>query len=189
MKKYLVKKKFVYLQSEIDLAMKCKNKLGDFPIEDEYPFGEEVINDVMDNFLCFPKDRNLKGVSVVKCDGEKLMQDELYVITDRQEFRKLYKSSIEIAFGLSSTAVKVMLYIMYIVQQGSESIDIVPKHCMDKCGFKTLKSVRDGIVELLEKKIIAKTKYSNKYWINPVVVFNGDRVEFTRKYVYEERKK
>lgn len=165
--------------------MKEKLKLSDFPEEKEYPFGEEVINDVMDNFLCIPKDSKLKGISAVKCDKDKLMKTETYIIKDRQEYRKFYENAVNMAFGLSNTAMRVLLYVMFTLQQKSDSVDIVPKHCMDKCGFKTLKSVRDGIIELLGKHIIAKTNYPTKYWVNPVVLFNGDRIDFVRSYIYK----
>ncbi|HDS4830685.1 TPA: hypothetical protein QHW90_004614, partial [Citrobacter koseri] len=42
-----------------------------------------------------------------------------------------------------------------------------------------------GIKELIEKRIIAKTNEKNWYFINPAIVFNGDRARF----VSEIRKK
>lgn len=49
-----------------------------------------------------------------------------------------------------------------------------------------------GIKELIEKRIIAKTNEKNWYFINPAIVFNGDRARFVseiikKKEVMEEQ--
>ena len=59
------------------------------------------------------------------------------------------------------------------------------KCCMEACGFKNRKSVRDGIIELLDKNILTRSSIRYQYWVNPLIMFNGDRIEFIREYRYE----
>lgn len=40
-----------------------------------------------------------------------------------------------------------------------------------------------GIKELIEKRIIAKTNEKNWYFINPAIVFNGDRARFVSEII------
>lgn len=163
-----------------------KLKLGDFPIEEDYPFRDDVLDDVDEYFLCYPKKGSSKSSRVLKCDKDKFSDTTTYVIRDRKEFIKTYKNSLKMILGLSSTAQRVLWYIMDSMGQKPQYVDITPKMCMDTCGFKTLKSVRDGVVELLSKGVIKRSSYPTKYWVNPLVIFNGDRIEFVKQYIYKE---
>lgn len=40
-----------------------------------------------------------------------------------------------------------------------------------------------GIKELIEKRIIAKTNEKNWYFINPAIVFKGDRARFVSEII------
>ncbi|UNE80230.1 hypothetical protein IMY97_22775 [Pectobacterium versatile] len=40
-----------------------------------------------------------------------------------------------------------------------------------------------GVKELIEKRIIAKTNEKNWYFINPAIVFNGDRARFVSEII------
>ena len=42
------------------------------------------------------------------------------------------------------------------------------------------------IIELLNKNILTRSSVKYKYWVNPIVMFNGDRIEFIREYRYEK---
>ena len=86
---------------------------------------------------------------------------------------------------LSSTASKVLMYSLTMLDKFTKRIEILTPLCMSECGFKTRKSVVDGICELLEKEILIRTSEPMTYWINPMIVFNGDRMEFIREYILE----
>jgi hypothetical protein len=42
---------------------------------------------------------------------------------------------------------------------------------------------------LVENNIIARGPADNLYFINPMVIFNGDRVSFTKTYVKKQKGK
>ncbi|EPI9236239.1 hypothetical protein ACTD34_004674, partial [Yersinia enterocolitica] len=46
-----------------------------------------------------------------------------------------------------------------------------------------------GIKELIDKKIIAQSKSKYIYYINPAVLFNGDRAKFIEEIRVKEEKK
>jgi hypothetical protein len=43
--------------------------------------------------------------------------------------------------------------------------------------------------ELIEAGIIARTRYHYQYFINPLIVFNGDRVTFAKTYIKKKKDK
>ena len=49
--------------------------------------------------------------------------------------------------------------------------------------YKTDKAVYKGLAELVKAEIIARGPADNLWFINPLIVFNGDRVTFAKTYV------
>ena len=118
---------------------------------------------------------------------------------DKEEFIKLYTSQIKAYFDLTKTAYKVLFIFLRIYQDaiGKDHFYLSCKKAMslaDKIDhFALSESIfYRGIKELIEKRIIAKTNEKNWYFINPAIVFNGDRARFVseiikKKEVMEEK--
>ncbi len=111
---------------------------------------------------------------------------------DKEEFIKLYTSQIKAYFDLTKTAYKVFFIFLRIYQDaiGKDHFYLSCKKAMSLAEkidhFVLSESIfYRGIKELIEKRIIAKTNEKNWYFINPAIVFNGDRARF----VSEIRKK
>ena len=59
--------------------------------------------------------------------------------------------------------------------------------CLEHTGYKSEKSIFIGLGSLVENNIIARGPADNLYFINPMVIFNGDRVSFTKTYVKKQK--
>ena len=118
---------------------------------------------------------------------------------DKEEFIKLYTSQIKSYFDLTKTAYKVFFIFLRIYQDaiGKDHFYLSCKKAMSLAEkidhFVLSESIfYRGIKELIEKRIIAKTNEKNWYFINPAIVFNGDRARFVseiikKKEVMEEQ--
>ncbi|ATA26837.1 hypothetical protein AWC36_01145 [Brenneria goodwinii] len=118
---------------------------------------------------------------------------------DKEEFIKLYTSQIKAYFDLTKTAYKVFFIFLRIYQDaiGKDHFYLSCKKAMSLAEkidhFVLSESIfYRGIKELIEKRIIAKTNEKNWYFINPAIVFNGDRARFVseiikKKEVIEEQ--
>ncbi|EPJ9699296.1 hypothetical protein L7H93_005406 [Klebsiella pneumoniae] len=118
---------------------------------------------------------------------------------DKEEFIKLYTSQIKAYFDLTKTAYKVFFIFLRIYQDaiGKDHFYLSCKKAMSLAEkidhFVLSESIfYRGIKELIEKRIIAKTNEKNWYFINPAIVFNGDRARFVseiikKKEVMEEQ--
>ncbi|HDY7331942.1 TPA: hypothetical protein RRE02_005244, partial [Klebsiella pneumoniae] len=118
---------------------------------------------------------------------------------DKEEFIKLYTSQIKAYFDLTKTAYKVFFIFLRIYQDaiGKDHFYLSCKKAMSLAEkidhFILSESIfYRGIKELIEKRIIAKTNEKNWYFINPAIVFNGDRARFVseiikKKEVMEEQ--
>lgn len=109
---------------------------------------------------------------------------------DKEEFIKLYTSQVRAYFDLTKTAYKVFFIFLCIYQDaiGKDFVYLSCKKAMNLSlkidQFILSESIfYRGIKELIENKILAKTNEKNWYFINPAIVFNGDRARFISEIV------
>lgn len=109
---------------------------------------------------------------------------------DKEGFIKLYTSQIKAYFDLTKTAYKVFFIFLRIYQDaiGKDHFYLSCKKAMSLAEkidhFVLSESIfYRGIKELIEKRIIAKTNEKNWYFINPAIVFNGDRARFVSEII------
>ena len=109
---------------------------------------------------------------------------------DKEEFIKLYTSQIKAYFDLTKTAYKVFFIFLRIYQDaiGKDHFYLSCKKAMSLAEkidhFALSESIfYRGIKELIEKRIISKTNEKNWYFINPAIVFNGDRARFVSEII------
>ena len=131
---------------------------------------------------------------------EQLKKDfiKVDIIPTRKESKKLsdfqkYKTYTEkdvnkesVDLKVSATGKRILKFIFDYLGVKDNKVIITTECCMKSCGFKNRKSVRDGIIELLDKNILTRSSVKYRYWVNPIVMFNGDRIEFIREYRYEK---
>lgn len=105
---------------------------------------------------------------------------------DHETFIKVFRESIKYVAKLSRTAQAILWYIMDNLPKNKSYVIIDNATVMDYCNFKTRKSIWDGIRELLEKNILARTPLAKKFWVNPLIMFNGNRLTYANQYILEE---
>ncbi|WP_431190088.1 hypothetical protein, partial [Collinsella aerofaciens] len=57
------------------------------------------------------------------------------------------------------------------------------RKCLEYTQYKSDKAIYKGLAELVQSEIIARGPNEYNWFINPLIVFNGDRVSFTKTYV------
>ena len=116
---------------------------------------------------------------------------------DTEEFLKIYTQNIRQIFELSLTAQKIIMPLMLEIQRNAKniahvyfSLKIAQKNCLE-LGLKTIsqQTFNRGINELIENSFIAMNDIgTNWYWINPNILFNGDRIRFIQNYRIKRNK-
>lgn len=101
---------------------------------------------------------------------------------DKETFTKIYRKGMVQMFNLSKSGIKVFGYFTTIAKPNKgEAIFEIDK-CREYTGYKTDKPIMKGLAELLENQFIARSKYHYRYFINPTMFFNGNRVAFVKMY-------
>ncbi|EDY5734595.1 hypothetical protein GQ105_003437 [Salmonella enterica] len=107
-----------------------------------------------------------------------------------EEFIKLYTSKVKDYFELTKSAYKVFLIFLHIHQIVKDK-DYIYLSCKKAISFSenldysmiSESIFYRGVKELIDKKIVAKTNEKNWYFINPSVVFNGERTRFVTEII------
>lgn len=132
----------------------------------------------------------------VSNEGESVKHSGVHIVTevDKDEFIKLYTKNMRLFFDLRPTTQKVLQVILDAVQKAPNT-DCIYLHWftveeyMDSSGTSISKaSFHNAMKELLEKKFVAEATDPHKFWINPHLFFNGDRMTFVREYRLRQEK-
>lgn len=102
---------------------------------------------------------------------------------DNEKFVKIYTSQVSAWFELTVTAQKVLQYVMMVIPRNRDVVHIHVEKAMAFTGYSSTVSVYEGINELINKRIIARSSLPYFYFINPRFLFNGDRVIFAEAIV------
>lgn len=111
-----------------------------------------------------------------------------YKEVDKEHFVKLFVNEVQALFDLSRTGLKVFGFVLNCLRINTDEVYINYKQLMEYCGYKQPNQVYKGLGELMANKIIAMSKNSNIWYINPNIVFNGDRIAFVKEYRLKKTK-
>lgn len=101
---------------------------------------------------------------------------------DEARFTKVYLSQFSSFWNLGSQAIKVFGYIMTKLMKSQDMFIFILDECKEHTGYKSKKPIYQGLTQLVEAEIIARGPADTIYFINPLVVFNGNRVTYAKTY-------
>lgn len=105
------------------------------------------------------------------------------VEVDEDKFAKLYLSNFSAFHELGKQAIKIFGYILEQLIPNRDMFMFFMDECMVHTGYATKKPIYKGLADLVEAEIIARGPSDTNYFINPLIVFNGNRVTFAKTYV------
>ena len=101
---------------------------------------------------------------------------------DKQQFVKVFVNEVSFMLSLSISGTKVLSYVISILKQDSAEVYIYIPALLEYCGYKVKNQAYNGLAELIGNEIIAMSDKPNIWYINPSVIFNGDRIAFIKEY-------
>lgn len=129
-------------------------------------------------------------------EGESVQHSGVHIVTevDKDEFIKLYTKNMRVFFDLKPATQKVLQVILDAVQKAPNA-DCIYLHWFGVEEYTAANgttiskaSFHNAMKELLLKKFIAEAVEPHKFWINPHLFFNGDRMSFVREYRIKNEK-
>ncbi len=102
---------------------------------------------------------------------------------DPEKFVKLYLSSLENFFELTTNAIRVLSYVFSITKPNQDGVLFDLEDAMKYTGYKAKATINRALDQLIENHFIARSRHASNYYINPVIFFNGDRITFANRYI------
>lgn len=159
---------------------------------EENPFVERAIEDikiVQKTQLIRPQSNKEIQLIVNSGTGEVSGHSAFmrYVEVDEAQFAKVYLSQFAAFWELTKPAIRVFGYILTRLKIKEDYFYFDMEDCMVYTQYTHRNNVLTGLTCLVECGIIARSTKSYKYFINPLVVFNGNRVTFAKTYIKKKK--
>jgi hypothetical protein len=147
----------------------------DLPTYENNPFIEPILSmKIKNKIVQISSTPNM----VVNSSGE-YMGDSKMIVTrkvDKEEFVKVFKDQLTIIFELSKTAQRVLTYFIKMLGINEDYVIFDKNKAKLYSGLNSTVSIYTGLTELIQKNVIARSNLTQVYFINPAILFNGDRL-------------
>jgi hypothetical protein len=170
------------------------NKISKHEGFEENPFIEKAISEidiVKKTQIVRGKDRSEVKLIVDDKSGEVEGHTAFmrFIEVDEDKFAKLYLSQLSAFWDLSKPSIKVFSYIMTILIPKKDEFYFFMEDCLKYTNYSSERSVFEGLSGLIDAGIIARSSNNVRYFINPLVAFNGSRVTFAKTYIKKKKEK
>jgi len=169
-------------------------KITDFEKNLENPFLKQAVEQVQKNIVKKYKTASNTGEKAIlkaydENTGEVLGHTQFIrqIEVDEEQFAKFYLSNFSAFFDLPPSAIKVFGYILTQLTPNKDEFIFDRDDCLTYTKYKSPASIFEGLSSLLSNEIIARGKTDYKYYINPMIAFNGNRITFAKTYIKKQK--
>ncbi|MGL5253915.1 MAG: RepA protein [Brevinema sp.] len=168
--------------------MEIKRNLKDFEMNRESPFAKQALVNIGNALLSRTvKTANKDESAVLKAiDGNgDILGNTAFIRTktvDNETFAKVYKLGFKAFSDMKPSTLSVFEFITNCLKPNSDEFMFFIEDCIESTQYKK-SSIYKSLGELCAKGIIARGRIEEQYYINPMYVFNGDRVTFATTYI------
>lgn len=126
--------------------------------------------------------------AIIRNDTGEVIEDHLSVarvrFVETDQFVKVYVANLWLIFDLGKPAQRVAEFVLHqVARRAMDRGEVLliygeyERYFKDRGGVSRPTYMR-GLQELAQKNLVAKSSIPNVWWINPAVIFNGDRARF-----------
>ena len=105
-----------------------------------------------------------------------------WVRWDKQPHIKVYNDMYDIFTKLSTSGIMILSYLFKELPEDNDEVFLNVQLIMTRNNLKSRTAVYTGIMDLMDKQIIAKKVGGDSYYINPAYIYKGKRIDWFSKY-------
>ena len=165
-------------------------KLTDYPQNEHNPFAEKAVQEIqtIKKRQTIKPPKNEEGENkywVIDDNGQKVAESVFVRETevDDEQFAKIFLGGLLNFWKISPRGIRVFTYVIKQLRPGKDSFYFSTEECMKFTAYKTRGLVTSGLAELIGAGLIARSTDSIIYFLNPSILFNGNRLTFAKTYV------
>lgn len=156
------------------------------------PFVEHALEDIsiVKKKQWMSSTKNAEVHTIIDKDGQAVGHSAFmrFIEVDEEKFAKMYLSQFENFWDLPKSAMRVFGYIMQQLKPKKDKFEFFYDDCQEYTKYKSIQPIYNGLTALIANGIIARGYNENTFFINPLIVFNGDRVTFAKTYIKKKKK-
>jgi hypothetical protein len=159
------------------------NKLTDHSLNKKNPFFEDTVEHIVKGqktIFYTGKSPDLIISQEGEVKGHSIFARKTKI--DKAEFMKVYKTGLANWYDLSKSAIKIFAFISSILKPNKDYFDFDLDDCKAFTGYSSKNTILNAISELIANKFIARGSNPYKYFINPTIFFNGNRLIFLEQF-------
>jgi hypothetical protein len=155
-----------------------KNEKGNYILELEHK--------VKGNFIAVSESENFINTET----GEVLTTSYIKSqrIVDNLTFVKIYLQEVQTLFELKKPSQKLLEFIITRLTPNRDEVFIYVPDALQYCRWNAPNQYYIALRGLIEGKILAQSVKNGFYYINPAVIFNGDRMILMKEYRRQDSK-
>lgn len=162
--------------------------LKDFEMNRESPFAKQALVNIGNALISKTvKTANKDESAVIKAidDNGQYLGNTVFIRTktvDNETFAKVYKLGFKAFADMKPSTISVFQFIINCLKPNSDEFIFFIEDCIESTNYKK-SSIYTSLGELCAKGIIARGRIEEQFFINPMYVFNGDRVTFATTWI------
>jgi hypothetical protein len=126
---------------------------------------------------------------VINQDGESVGYTSFmeYIELDDDKFTKVFTDYVGYLWDLGKPATRVLTFIQtQLIPHKDRFVFLVDK-AEEFTKYKGKKLIYEGLGQLIDKEIIARTEREWEYFINPQIIFNGNRLTMAKTFIRKQK--
>lgn len=155
------------------------------------PFVENALEDIsiVQKKQYISSTKNSEVHTIIDQSGEPVGHTAFmrFIEVDEEKFAKMYLSQFENFWDLPRSSMRVFGYIMGQLKPKHDKFEFFYDDCQTYTKYQSLQPIYNGLASLISNGIIARGYNENTFFINPLIVFNGDRVTFAKTYIRKKK--
>jgi len=165
-----------------------KPKVSAFDRHQTNPFSLAVLDEVVlkERYRTLGKlPDGTRVATAISPDGEEVghLRFVKKQIVDDDKFMKFYLSRLPDFWDIPKNAYKVLCYIAKSILPNQDFVHFNLAECMAYTKYDTKKPIYAGLGKLIEFNVIARGYNESVYFINPLIIFNGNRVDYIESII------
>lgn len=161
--------------TDMETLIKEKKKVTDYDATSESPYNVELYS----KYIQADPEHHVAIIDGKECGWYQMPKGKTR-ITDNAQYTKMFRGNGPLLMGMSEPATRMFYYILDHIAVHKDEVCILQEDYLKFAGYKDKSRLTyyRAVEGLLKANVIARrTGMQSCYWVNPNIIFNGDRTK------------
>lgn len=165
-------------------------KLSEFKMNAKNPFAEQALARIGEHIVSrkvLASNQGERAILKAVDDNGEILGTSVFarnIVVDDEQFGKFFLGGFSAFFELKPSSLRVFRYIIGLMRPNRDDVIFIMEDAVKRTGL-SIASIYRALAQLCRAEIIARGRFEEEFFINPMCVFNGNRITFATTYIRE----